>query len=472
MKRAITAILSASVVLASWTSVADAQEQKWLADRKYREGMGYRIGDFELHPGLGATFGYDSNYFHRAESDIGGAPVAAMRLRVSPSLSLSTLGAQRRGDGPPPSIGFRTELMATYNEFFAVSGTDTDKQRMSDQRDVAGRFNLGFDIFPGREWSAKLNGGVSRAIRPTQSGSTAGSSSFNRWLPTGTGRLTWRPGSGLLDWDLGYEFQGRFFEDASLGGLDRQVHNISTRGRWRFYPRTALIYEGEVGFVSYPTAGAGVTLKGDSNPVRSRFGLNGLITPSFSILALAGWGASFYSAPQGSIASPASTVEDFDSFIGQLELKWYLGRQPRSNPLAVSGALSAISVGFERDFQDAYFGSYNERNRGYLRFSYLFGGAFLMSLEGGGSAVVFPAQQNTADIEYSTPGGWTDARIDAKLFAEYRVKDSVGINAEVGFDGYFSETTVTFTDQATSTRFTDPIAYKQVTAFLGLRWFM
>lgn len=463
MKRAIIAILSASVVLGAGllSSTASGQEQTWLKDRRYREGIGIRFGNFEFHPGIGATFGYDSNYFHRAESDIGGSPVGAMRLRVSPSLSLATLGKNRRGAGPPPSIGFRTELLATYNEFFPVSGTDFDKDRLAEQRDIGGRFNVGLDILPGREWSATIDGSVARSIRPTQSGSVVGSTTYNRWLPKAGTLVTWRPGSGLLDWSLGYEFGGRFFEEASLGGLDNQEHTVTTRGRWRFYPRTALMYDARLGFINYPTTGTGVTLKGGSTPVRTRLGLNGLITPSFSILALGGWGASFY-----------DTEEDFDSFIGQLELKWYLGNKPQSNPLAISGAFSALSVGFERDFQDAYFGTYSETNRGYLRFNYLFGGSFLLSLEGGGAAVVYPAQQTSADVSYNTPGGWTDARVDASLFGEYRIKDYLGVNVEFGFDGYFSETTVTYTDDATSTQFTDPIAYKQITAMLGLRWFM
>src|SRR3954470_7215255 len=75
-------------------AVAAAQDQAWLKDRRYTEGIGYRVGDFELHPGASAEFGYDSNYFHRSPTDDGG-PVGALRLRITPSLSLSTLSKQR-----------------------------------------------------------------------------------------------------------------------------------------------------------------------------------------------------------------------------------------------------------------------------------------------------------------------------------------------------------------------------------------
>ena len=46
------------------------ERQRWLVDRQYREGAGFRVGDFELHPGIGADFGYDSNFLRRNGSDI------------------------------------------------------------------------------------------------------------------------------------------------------------------------------------------------------------------------------------------------------------------------------------------------------------------------------------------------------------------------------------------------------------------
>src|SRR3954451_20753599 len=76
-------------------SLAHAQDQTWLKDRRYTEGPGYRVGDFELHPGAALEFGYDSNYFRRSSEDAATLPVVgSLRLRLTPSLSFSTLGAQ------------------------------------------------------------------------------------------------------------------------------------------------------------------------------------------------------------------------------------------------------------------------------------------------------------------------------------------------------------------------------------------
>ena len=48
-------------ILATATS---AQAQQWLSDRKRAEGSGLRVGDLEIHPGLGAEFGYTSNAYN------------------------------------------------------------------------------------------------------------------------------------------------------------------------------------------------------------------------------------------------------------------------------------------------------------------------------------------------------------------------------------------------------------------------
>src|SRR5450432_1616003 len=54
--------LAATVLLGAISLEARAQ-QPWLSDRRYGEGIGVRVGNLELHPGIAAEAGYDSNYF-------------------------------------------------------------------------------------------------------------------------------------------------------------------------------------------------------------------------------------------------------------------------------------------------------------------------------------------------------------------------------------------------------------------------
>src|SRR5689334_21981473 len=157
-------VLAMVCAITAVPAVADAQDQPWLKDRRYTEGIGYRVGDFELHPGVAAEFGYDSNYFHRASEE---DPIGALRLRITPSLSLSTLGKERRegpGNPTPPDVEFRASLSATYNEFFPVSGSDAGQEYMKDQRNVGGNLDLSLSILPSRPWSGVISAGLARTI--------------------------------------------------------------------------------------------------------------------------------------------------------------------------------------------------------------------------------------------------------------------------------------------------------------------
>ena len=433
-------------------AVAAAQDQVWLKDRRYTEGIGYRVGDFELHPGAAAEFGYDSNYFHRGPTDSGG-PVGALRFRITPSLSLSTLSKQRlenTANGTQPDFEFRASVAATYNDFIPVSGPADGKAAMATNRNVGGTLDLQLSILPGRPWSGTVAAGVARSLTPSDQGLS--SQSFNRVIPHANAELVWMPGRGLFDWRLGYGFTGTFFEASSFGQLTNVQNQIETRGRWRFLPRTALFYDAKLGFISYTAASA--QGKTASHPLRTTIGVNGLVTSSFSVLAAVGWGSSFYTTPA------LGGDQNFNSVIGNLELKWFITPNPTSDPGAATLALSSLAVGFARDFSDSYIGTYFERDRGYANLSYFFGGRFLVVVDGGVAPIIYPP-----NAALNLPAT-TDVRIDASLFGEYRFKDSFGLNATIKYGQNISGTTIT-TDGVP-----DSLAWQEIEAYLGFRWFM
>lgn len=444
--------------------VASAQDQAWLRDRRYTEGPGYRVGDFELHPGAAIEFGYDSNYLRRASD---ADPLQSLRLRFTPSFSVSTIGAQRKeaGGGPPvqPTVEFKGGVSLTYNEFFPLAGAGTT---IRSQRNLGATADVGLVFFPGRSWSGALNLAYTRALTPTDQGvafDTNGNISqlsFNRNMPRGTAELVWTPGAGLFEWRIGYQFQGTIFENSEFSNLTNLNNAVITRGRWRFLPRTSLMYDASFGFITYTSPdqpGDGGKLA--SHPMRARLGLNGLITPSFSILALVGWGASFYS----NAANAPS--EDFDSVIGQLELKWFLTPNPAGNPNATTTTLSSISVGFLRDFYDSYIGNYYERDRGYLAFSYFYGGKFLIVLDGGAAPIIYP-QFRIRGQSANLPG-FTDIRFDASLFAEYRFKDQFGVNLSFRYNQNINKAHI-----PAANGMQDDLSFRQIETYLGVRWLM
>ncbi|MCC6556860.1 MAG: hypothetical protein IT372_28225 [Polyangiaceae bacterium] len=445
-------LAAAVLTLTALPVSASAQDQPWLQDRRYTEGIGIRTGDVELHPGVAAEFGYDSNYFRRSDKN-GEGPVGSLRLRITPSFSLSTLSRQRleaTPDAPPPDFEFRAGIAATYDEFFPVSGPEEGQDLMSEQRNIGGTLDLQLAILPKRPWSGVLEAEVGRSIAPSDLGLTE--ASFNRIHAGAGGELIWTPGGGLLDWRLGYHFGGTFFESADFQNLTNLQHEARTRGRWRFLPRTALMYDARFGFIGYPEG----TGKTSSHPLRTQLGVNGLITNSFGVLAMAGWGASFYT-PTGQ--------NDFDSVIGQLELKWFLTPNPSTDPAAATLTLSSLAAGFVRDFHDSYIGTYFEQDRGYLKLTYFFGGRFLLVVDGGVGPIVYPDIPATDDL--SGHSAFSDIRVDASAFGEYRFADSFGINTTVRYGTNISDTS--FTNAAGEA---NSLQWQQFEAFLGVRWFM
>src|SRR5690242_17302051 len=110
--------LFAALALAYASHTSTTFAQAFLSDRRLVEGEGIKTGSFELHPGLAAEGGNDSNYFQGAGVERGVTPLTppgpgarpvdvnepvidTWRLRITPSLSLQSRGyrALREGGG-------------------------------------------------------------------------------------------------------------------------------------------------------------------------------------------------------------------------------------------------------------------------------------------------------------------------------------------------------------------------------------
>lgn len=405
----------------------------------YSEGAGIRTGDVELHPGIAAEGGYDSNYFLRTDKSgpnlvngatgfpVQGSPV----MRITPSLSLSTLGQQRKeGDkSEPPTVNFRLGASGTYREFFG--------QLTPEQRNFSADVNARLDILPARPVGGSIFASYDRVIQPNPA-QPAGNPdlAYNRDSLTAGAEIAVQPGGGTLDFHLGNTFTDTLFEETAGQAYGSYLDNVYLKGRWKFRPRTALIYDGSFGFLHYNnTAAAGanaaVTQLNDSTPIRSRLGVNGLITPRFSLLAMVGYGGSFFTPAAAAPAPP----RQYDSVIGQAELKFYLTAQPGLESGPPSLTLSSLAVGYTRDFLTSYLANFYGSDRGYLKFSYFFAGRALISLEGGAGAVeypemFYPGTATSVNFNGTNPAnqGFTDIRIDGTLFGEYRFTNYFGVN--------------------------------------------
>jgi hypothetical protein len=466
--------VSVGVVLGSiaslfWANSASAQE--WLKDRRYQEGPGYRTGDLELHPGIAGELGYDSNWLLRSDKSgpniTNGAPAlppeGAGVMRITPSLTMSTIGSQRKegqaqGSGPQ-NVEFTAGLAATYLEFF---GSETIRK----QRNVSGSANARLTILPGHPWGGAVFGSYGRTIQPTVIGNP--DLSFNR-DDVGVGvDLAAQPNSGTLDWHLGYQFHATLFEQSQGAIFNNQSHQIDTRGRWKFRPRTALLYDASLTFRNYSDTQGVSTALHNSNPARVRVGLNGLITPRFSLLAMAGWAATFFKTS----GADGARVQQFDSAIAQVEAKFFPTSRGGEDLASASLLLSSIAVGYTRDYQFSYLGDYYGTDRGYARIAYFFAGRALLSLEGGVAAIEYPTVYFVDGTKSNDP--FTDIRADATLFAEYRVLQTVGINTTLRYTENFSSTQLPTASAAApgQENLRYDMSWRRFEAFLGVRWFM
>ena len=212
----IAALVAAGLVS---TGAHAQQERPWLKDRRYGEGVGIRTGDVELHPGAAVEFGYDSNYFQRA----GDPPdathideVSVLLLRPTLSLSLSTLGAQRRAfdaaGREPPKVNFTAGVGSQLLRVpLGHAGTRVARQGAAQP----GRQCQRQARHPARgPWGGDLLGDFQRTIQPSNDPNVR---TFNRDTVRRRAGIIWRPGGGMFDWRLGYEFELTTSSNPSTG---------------------------------------------------------------------------------------------------------------------------------------------------------------------------------------------------------------------------------------------------------------
>jgi hypothetical protein len=428
------------------SGTAFAQEQVWLKDRRYAEGIGIRTGDLEIHPGLAGEFGYDSNYFLR-DSTHEQPVIDTLRLRLTGSLSVSTISPQRReaeGGGEPPKVTFRAGVAASYSEFFATKSQYVDALR--EQRHVGATGTLQLTILPQKPVGGDMYADFVRVPQPSNNPDF----NFNRFTTRFGGGITWAPGGGMFDWRFGYQYTLTYFEQDTFRNLGNHTNEVNTRGRWRFLPRTAFLYDASVGFVrnDYSTPG-----QLNSDPVRARVGVNGLVTSSFALLAMVGWGASFY--------QPVPGAPQFDSVLAQAELKWFITPNPGLDPTGAGLTLSSVALGFTRDFYNSYLGTFYTRNRGYANLSTFFSQRMLLVIDGGVALLAYPNVLNAANVVIQP--SFTTTLLDATLFGEYRFTDSFGLNTTISYAANLADD-IRIAD--------DFLSWNRFQAFLGVRWFM
>ncbi len=471
------AVVALPVAILGWSSTASAQG--WLADRRYAEGPGIRTGDLELHPGIGGEVGYDSNWFLRSHKEgpniVNGPPrlppAEAAVFRLTPSFYISTVGAQRTDvagmtRAEPRTIAFRGGISATGRAF--LGSADVRKQA-----NISIASDARLDINQGRPIGVGIWGGYNRLIQPQVAADP--NLSFNRDDLRAGAELVALPGGGTLDIRGGYQINAALFEESNGVPYSNVTHEIMVKNRWRFRPRTALFSDTSLRFINYPNADRAVMYLNDSTPLRTRFGLTGLLTERFGALLAAGYGATFFKNPRA-VSSP-----QYDSINAQVEGTFYLGQGGGADePGQATLLLSTVSLGFLRDFQNSLLGNFYNTNRVYGRLEYWFGGRTVIRLDAYGEQLNYPP------VFYSTGGvpalqvnEFSNFRVGGGLFAEYRFTSSFGINTTIDYIQQISDTQLPVAALAGGAPGAPPAAtgevfdlnYRRLQAFVGARYF-
>lgn len=443
------AVLSGALL----SSPSTAYGQVWLQDRTLAEGRGIRAGNFELHPGIGAEFGYDSNVFYSPVN-----PVSALRLRVTPSLMVSTLGQQRstNSDSTPtalPTVNFRGGVALTYHEWIATS----DPDRVSALRNLGTQASVRFDFFPQRTWQFSLYDEFTRTIQPGPEANAALSTSiapptFNRNYNRAGVDIAYAPGRGTFEFRFGYALNVNIFDSSDFSRYDYMTHEVNARLRYRFLPKTALVWEAQVRPTSYLSPETSVTGLFSSTPIGGRVGLLGLITEKVQVMALVGYQATFF-----------ERGDNADTIVGQAELRWIIN------------AASNLRGGFHRDVQPSFFGNFAVRNRGYLAYQQSFNGRVLLSLDGSvgyfeyGYVANRDGTRSTSGSGFDpTSGRFSTVRVEGTAFLEYRPSDVFGINISARGGTNISEARLGLMNGLDG-RPGQPVSWTRLESFLGVR---
>jgi hypothetical protein len=404
-----TALGCAALIAGLVCSHAHAQ---WLPDRAYTEGPGIRVGDLELHPGIAARAGYDTNVFRSEDNKVDSAILA-----LTPHLNIKTLGRQRATEGEDaggasgpmlPAIAFNAGLAGTLFYYFEETAP----------KNVEFDTEASVSILPDRPAGFDVGIVYARSTRPFTA--YTGSNSNNQYArdqitPIGTFRVQSR--SGVLKASIGYKPIFTLFESNAFNYLNSANHQIVAGAAWKFLPYTALVYDGNLTLTRYldPVTSNAVIQLTDSERFQTRLGLNGSITRHLSLRALVGYAV---------VNSTSTVFDDKEDVIGEAVLRF--GSQTNS-----------AELGYQRDVQFSNLGTWLQQDRGYLRTSFLLARVVALVLEGGvahvnygrilsSTGAALGVDRETGDPTFNRE----DVRFDAGVHGEYRVTNWLALMAD------------------------------------------
>ncbi|MDY0059450.1 MAG: outer membrane beta-barrel protein [Myxococcota bacterium] len=289
-------------------------------------GDGIRQGYFLIHPAVAVEGRYDTNVFRVGPDDQQTDLTAAPLLRLLPQVTIETLPSRKAELQGTAGLELRTFLH--------------DSPQVDNQSNFGAHLDLrgavGMDSWIGAE-------AIERFYFQPEPGSDQNFltdvTTFDRLYNHTELRGVLRPGHGMLEFTPRYQLLLERFLDFSVA--DRTIHTVGLDGRWKFFPKTAVVVRSSYGWREFDN-----DYIPSSNPLRVTGGLLGLITPKLSLDLEVGYGNSF-----------TDEAESFSSVIGTLR-----ATERFTERMILSG-------GYRRDFRDTPWSSHYDSHLFDLRWN-------------------------------------------------------------------------------------------------------
>ena len=440
--------LSLTTTCLMLAAASSVRAQAWLSDRKRTEGHGIRVGDLELHPGVGVEGGYYTNPFY-ADKNVEGAGA----LRISPHLFLSTLGAERsgadNGTAAPGWVRFIGGFAGTLHHYF------TDPARTPVGTDVKMELTLAPERPVGLRLSETLNiSGLPFSDTTLPAATNSANSrrpNFTRYRNNAAAQVLLQTSGGLLKGSLGYQFGFMLFEDNRFQLNNMLLHTAMLDASWEFLPKTALFYEARYSFQDYPNGGSASGRPLDPlesvNLVSTRLGINGAITSRWGATLALGYGAGFF----------RGGGDDPERLIGQAELRF------------TPSDMSQVALAADRSMVPAYQGNFQESNRIFAHLRWLIARVVLVGLRGGIEFLSFGHDSTQAALAMrESAGDRKDRRYFGEVSGEYRFVDWLAVTAQANM--LIDDTKFAFQPVDPNVA-VDPAKFTAFEFWLGLRAF-
>jgi hypothetical protein len=426
MPASLSRLIVVLIAAMAWLPVR-ASAQAWVDDPQRAEGRGLRLGEFALHPGVGAEVGYDSNVF-LADADKRSSGV----LRVSPHLYLQTVAPEQ---GSVPRVKLRTGATGRLKHWF-VTDQGTDMGVVQELKLV---------INPERVVSLELMQQYDRTIDPfvdavdtaglSADGSSAGD--YDRDRIAAGAKLVVASRGNVLRGGLGYRIDIDHFEGIEFANNRNRRHTFSADTVYEFLPKTGVFWDGSVALHRFVYDEPGILVERNNGTlIATRAGLKGALSSTLGFTLAAGYGAGLF-----------DNDNDYENVLGAVELRW------RPGPPFV------WHLGYDREYDTAFQGNFARIDRVRTKLGLHLGTAVVIGLRGEISFISFGDDPQ---------GTRRDVHLLTRLDGEYRVLPWLAFTGEVGYLRNFTDFEYT---QMINQMQGDPAEYDRFEVWGGMRAF-